>query len=87
MRYTVYIIYAATLDRFYIGFTGDAIDNRLRKHNANHKGFTGKQSDWVLKYTEGFETKAEAMRREKEIKGWKSRVKIKRLVGNNSSTE
>ena len=64
MKYLVYIIYSAQLDKFYIGFTSDEISIRLKKHNANHKGFTGKNADWIVKYTEEFTTKSEAMKRE-----------------------
>jgi putative endonuclease len=80
MYFAVYIIYSPSLDRYYIGFTGDEINSRLKKHNANHKGFTGKKSDWILKYTEVFGTKPEAIQKEKEIKSWKSRVKIQQLL-------
>jgi len=80
ISFTVYILFSASLNRFYVGYTGDIIENRLRKHNSNHKRFTGKQSDWVLKYTETFATKTEAMKREKQIKAWKSRDKIDSLI-------
>ena len=80
MPYTVYIIYSSTADKFYIGFTGDEMDERLRKHNSNHKGFTGRFKDWQIVYTEIFTTKQDAMLREKEIKSWKSRSKIQNLV-------
>jgi len=78
--YTVYILYSESLDRFYVGYTGDAIEIRLRKHTANHKGFTGKKFDWILKYIEVFATKPEAIKREKQIKSWKNRVKIQQLL-------
>ena len=80
MPYTVYIIYSSTADKFYIGFTGDEVEERLRKHNSNHKGFTGRFKDWQIVYTEIFTTKQDAMLREKEIKSWKSRSKIQNLV-------
>ncbi|MES1214947.1 MAG: GIY-YIG nuclease family protein [Bacteroidota bacterium] len=79
-KFIVYIIYSASLDRFYIGYTGDEINSRLNKHNANHKGFTGTRADWVLKYTEMYESKSEAMKRERLIKSWKSRQKILQLI-------
>ena len=79
MKYLVYIIYSASLDRFYIGYTAGDINVRLRKHNANHKGFTGGNADWVIKHVEEYQTKADAMKREREIKGWKSRLKIQQL--------
>ncbi len=80
MKYLIYIIYSDSLNRFYIGYTGDEMHVRLSKHNANHKGFTGKNADWALKYAEVFMTKKEALKREKEIKAWKSRVKIEKLI-------
>ena len=54
---------------------------RIRKHNTNHRGFTGKTGDWILKYHETFETKTAAMKREAEIKAWKSRKLIEQLIG------
>ena len=83
MSFQVYIIYSASLDKFYVGYTGDENNSRLHKHNANHKGFTGKRSDWIVKYIEPFEKKTGAMLREKEIKNWKSRKKIELLISTN----
>ena len=40
----------------------------MSRHNSNHKGFTGKTDDWQLCYHETFETKKEAMSRERELK-------------------
>ena len=48
MKFIVYIIYSLYKDCYYIGFTADAIEERLRKHNTNHKGFTGGIGDWEL---------------------------------------
>ncbi len=80
MRYIVYILYSVSLDRYYVGYTGDSIETRLRKHNANHKGFTSENVDWTVKHIETFPTKKEAMEREKQIKAWKSRLKIEQLI-------
>ena len=44
-------------DTYYIGFTGDVITERIRKHTTNHKGFTGGIGDWIIKYTEVYPTK------------------------------
>ena len=57
------------------------MEERLRKHNSNHAGFTGKANDWELKHVEIFGEKKEAMLREKQIKGWKSRQMIEKLIG------
>ena len=63
-----------------MGSTGDAIEERIRKHNSNHKGFTGGSGDWELKYFESMKTKTEALKREKQIKNWKSRKLIEKLI-------
>jgi putative endonuclease len=78
--FTFYILYSASCKKFYIGFTGEDIAERIRKHNVNHKGFTGRANDWQLVYSEIFETKEGAMKREKEVKSWKSAQKIRLLV-------
>jgi putative endonuclease len=53
----------------------------MRKHNSNHKGFTGNANDWLLVHHECFESKGQAYAREREIKAWKSRKKIIELIG------
>ena len=80
MSFIIYIIYSATLDRYYVGYTAGSMKNRLKKHNSRHKGFTGKNADWMVKYIEVFTTKDDAMKREKQIKSWKSRIKIEQLI-------
>ena len=77
----LYILYSTSKNKYYVGFTGDSLNERLRKHNTNHKGFTGGSGDWQLKYSEDFETKTEAIAREKQIKKWKSRKLIEDLIG------
>jgi putative endonuclease len=81
MQYTVYILFSSSKNKYYIGFTGDDITERLRKHNTNHKGFTGKAPDWGLMYQEKYPTKNEAIKRELQIKNWKSRKLIEKLIG------
>lgn len=79
MPYYFYIIFSEELDKFYYGHTNE-FDNRVRKHNTNHKGFTGKANDWALVYYEIFETKSEAYARERQVKGWKNTERIKQLI-------
>jgi putative endonuclease len=80
MKFYVYILYSRLKKKYYIGFTGDDIGERIRKHNSNHKGFTGNTGDWQLVFQEEFQVKADAMKREKQIKGWKSRKLIEKLI-------
>jgi putative endonuclease len=75
-----YILYSDQLDRYYVGHTGDSLEERVRKHRSNHRGFTGKNNDWQLVYSEKFATKEEAYARERQVKSWKSRKKIRGLL-------
>ncbi|MBC6368438.1 MAG: GIY-YIG nuclease family protein [Algoriphagus aquaeductus] len=75
-----YIIFSPSKDRFYIGHTCEGLADRLRKHNSNHKGFTGGLSDWEVLYFEEYAKKTDAYQREREVKSWKSRKKIEDLI-------
>ncbi len=77
----VYILHSGNRDKFYVGYTCMEIRDRLRRHNGLHGGYTGKEKDWVVVYEETFSTKDEAIRREREIKSWKSRKRIIELIG------
>ena len=75
-----YILYSKSLDKYYIGHSCENLQERLRKHLSNHKGFTAKVKDWIIVHFEIFNSKSEAYRREQEIKAWKSKSKIQRLI-------
>ena len=79
MLYYVYIIYSSTLDQYYIGHTENLQDRIFRHTNSGSKS-TKKANDWVVKFTENFETRAAAVKREVEIKKKKSRKYIERLI-------
>ena len=78
--HTFYILFSLLKDKYYIGHTGDDLQERLRKHNSNHKGFTGKVGDWKIVYSEPYSTKEEAFARERQIKSWKNRKRIESLI-------
>lgn len=75
----LYILFSEKLNKYYVGYTAN-IQDRLYKHNNKHHGFSNSVNDWILKYSEEYQSKSEAMKREKEIKKWKSRVKIEKLI-------
>ena len=79
MSFTVYIIYSVCLNKHYVGHCED-LDNRLFRHNNSGSKYTKKANDWKVVYTEIFFTKAEAFRREMEIKKKKSRKYIDWLI-------
>ena len=53
MIFKVYILFSQLKNKYYVGFTGDDLNKRIRKHNSDHKGFTGKTGDWMLKLKPG----------------------------------
>ncbi len=81
MGFYVYILFSVSKDAYYVGYTGNELQERMRKHNSNHKGFTGHTGGWLLMHHEIFHTKTEAMNREKQIKKWESRKLIEKLIG------
>ena len=69
--FTVYVLYSEKFNKIYIGFTSD-LEKRFVSHNElGTKGWTIKFRPWKIVYTESFETKAEALKREKELKSAK----------------
>ena len=77
--YYVYIIYSITLDKYYTGNTID-LNKRLMEHNTGKSTFTASASDWILRYTEQFNTRELAKARELQIKKKKSRKYIEWLI-------
>ena len=79
MKYFFYILYSEKIKKYYIGHTSDIVE-RIRKHNSNHKGFTGHKNDWELVYSEEYNLKTMAYSRERQVKNWKSKTKIIELI-------
>ena len=79
MSYFVYILYSPGLDVYYIGVSENPV-SRLIKHLSRHKGFTSRAKDWQSVYKEVYKEKSEALKREKQLKAWKSKVRIKQLI-------
>ena len=76
----LYILKSEKINSYYVGVSND-VEERLKRHLSNHNGYTAKAKDWIIAYTESFETKAEALKREKQIKNWKSKLMIQKLIG------
>jgi len=79
MPFYVYILYSLRSDRYYVGETQD-VNARLDSHVRGISRYTSIASDWRVVYTECFKFRAEAIKREKEIKRKKSRNYIKWLI-------
>jgi putative endonuclease len=63
-----YVLYSPEHKKIYIGYTSD-LGQRILSHNdARSKGWTRSFQPWKLVYSESFDTRQEAMRREKSLK-------------------
>lgn len=80
MPFHVYILYSKDLDQYYIGHTAN-LEDRIFRHNNSGSKSTKKVTDWKVVYRELFHTKAEAYKREMEIKKKKSKQYIESLIG------
>ncbi len=76
MSYFVYILECADKS-LYTGYTND-LTKRLKQHNDSKYGanYTKSRRPVILKYSEKFSTKSEALKREIEIKSWTRKQKI-----------
>lgn len=86
MVFFVYIIYSEKRDKYYIGYTADLV-TRVDKHNLGATTSTRSGIPWILVYSEEFENKTDAIKREIAIKKKKSRKYIESLIANHKIKE
>ncbi len=79
MNYTVYILESEGSGRYYVGSTAD-LEDRLERHNRGRSKYTKSGIPWKVVFTEHYDTRGEAVRREKQIKNRKSRSYIEGLI-------
>jgi putative endonuclease len=79
MSYKLYILYSSDIDKYYVGQTSD-LSERLKSHMDKMSPYTSIANDWRLVYTEEFEDRTSAIKREREIKKKKSRKYIEFLI-------
>ena len=78
-EYYVYILTNFHRTVLYIGVTNDVL-RRVRQHQAKkNEGFTSKYNVDILVYYEKYQDVNNAIRREKQLKGW-SRAKKDALI-------
>jgi len=78
--FTVYVLYSEAFQKIYIGYSSD-LKSRLESHNSlSDKGYTKRYRPWIVVYTEEFSTKAEALKREKQLKSARGREFIWNLI-------
>jgi putative endonuclease len=79
LLYKVYVLYSETFEKIYIGQTID-IQGRLAEHNVGLSTYTKKFIPWKLVYTETLATRAESLKREKQLKTSRGRSFIWREI-------
>jgi putative endonuclease len=78
--FIVYALFSRKFDKIYIGFTSN-MEERFKSHNElAKKGWTTKFRPWEIIYQEHQALKADAMRREKELKTAAGRKFIRLLI-------
>ena len=80
MFYT-YVLYSDRFDKIYIGQINN-LEIRLREHNEGLSKYTSRYLPWKMVYYEEFQTRSEAMKREKELKSHKGREYIRKILLN-----
>lgn len=75
----IYILKSLINGKYYIGSTDDP-NRRLVEHNKGLSKYTKIYRPWELLYTEKFKSLSEARQREKQIKSWKKRAAIEKLI-------
>ncbi len=80
MNFYVYVLKSLKVGRFYIGQTNN-LDDRFRRHNEGRVKSTKAMRPWLMVYFEKCGTRAEAMRREHELKSLKGNERFRRIIG------
>ncbi len=77
--YQVYVLHSKLFDKIYIGYSSNLLQ-RLKSHNElGTKGWTIKFRPWILIHTETYDSKAIALKREKELKSFRGRQYIRTM--------
>ena len=74
-----YILQSESTGKFYIGSAED-LPSRLAEHLRGHSPYTRNRGPWALVYSEQHSLLAEARRRERQIKSWKSHRSVQDLI-------
>ncbi|OGE83259.1 MAG: hypothetical protein A3B10_01240 [Candidatus Doudnabacteria bacterium RIFCSPLOWO2_01_FULL_44_21] len=79
MHYYVYVLKSLRDSIRYVGSGEDYLE-RLRRHNKGDYRFTKGHRPWELVHTEGFETRPQAVRREKFLKSGQGRAYLDKIL-------
>ena len=78
MFYT-YILKSSINGSYYVGSCKN-MNTRFNLHNAGQVTSTKRYTPWGLVYREEYRTLSKARKREMQIKSWKSKIAINKLI-------
>ena len=81
----VYVLRSQSSGRLYTGQTASVAD-RVQQHEQGLSPSTKGRGPWELVHQEAFATRAEAMRRERELKTGKGREELQRLLARKATS-
>ena len=76
----IYMLRSQRDGSFYIGFTTD-LERRLYEHNQGLSRYTKSKIPWIMVYTEKFEEKRDALKRELFLKIQRNKSFYLKLIG------
>ena len=77
MSYFVYVLKSESKGSSYVGHTQD-LDKRIEEHNNGKSKSTRHKRPWILVYSEKYETRSNAVHRERYFKTVKGRIELKK---------
>ncbi len=69
-KFYAYILFSPKFNKHYFGHTSN-LSKRIRDHNEGLSNYTKKSMPWELIYFEEFNSRSEAIKREKFFKSYK----------------
>ena len=79
MCYFVYLLQSQVDFTFYVGYSNNP-DLRLVRHNSGRSRYTSKKRPWKIVYLEKYDTKREALIRERFLKKQRNQEFYARLI-------
>ena len=80
MKFTVYVLRSKKSGKRYVGITAKDPEERLRQHNEGASTWTRGHRPFELVYQEIFANKAEALKRERELKSGHGREFLDKFI-------
>jgi putative endonuclease len=76
----LYVLQSIQTGKYYIGSCKD-LTARLKKHNSGNVKSTKPYKPWKIIYSQVYNTRAQAMNREKYLKSLKKRSALEKVIG------